>query len=147
MLFRSHKELHCYEIKGESDKISRLVTQAEYYDKAFRKVTLVTTENHITRAFLIAPPHWGVIVCNRRGENFSLKSIRKARLSPNYCGITALLTLWRSEMLSIGEGALNKPEKLNRKDLALCIWQDQTDKDVQIKIGKALISRLIKDKN
>lgn len=60
-----YNEAHCYEIKGENDKIERIIEQGRYYDRAFRKVTLVTTSRHIRKAVAIAPEHWGILEAKR----------------------------------------------------------------------------------
>ena len=45
-----YKEAHCFEIKGDGDKIERIVTQGRFYDFSFRKITLVTTTKHLAKA-------------------------------------------------------------------------------------------------
>ncbi|WP_155763523.1 sce7726 family protein [Pantoea agglomerans] len=54
-----YRESHCFEIKGEGDKIERLKTQGKYYNAAFRKITLVTTEKHGRKALKHTPSFWG----------------------------------------------------------------------------------------
>src|SRR4051812_50228660 len=57
-----HLEAHCYEIKGETDRIERITTQCVYYNAAFRRITLVTTECNLRRALRLAPRFWGIMV-------------------------------------------------------------------------------------
>ncbi|MEW3927462.1 sce7726 family protein [Pseudomonas aeruginosa] len=42
-----YREMHCYEIKGETDNVRRILSQSEFYSRSFPKLTLVTTENHV----------------------------------------------------------------------------------------------------
>ncbi|EIQ9109392.1 sce7726 family protein, partial [Escherichia coli] len=53
-----YKQLHCYEIKGDGDKVERLQSQGFFYNQTFPKITLVTTEKHLIRALNITPSFW-----------------------------------------------------------------------------------------
>src|SRR6187549_3456621 len=55
-----HSEAHCYEIKGATDRIERIAVQGTFYNTAFRRITLVTTECKVRRALKLAPPCWGI---------------------------------------------------------------------------------------
>lgn len=61
-----YREMHCYEIKGETDNVRRLLSQSEYYSQSFPKLTLVTTENHLKWAATHAPEHWGLILAKEQ---------------------------------------------------------------------------------
>lgn len=98
-----HSEAHCYEIKGCNDKIERLSVQGMYYNTAFRRITLVTTERNIDRAFKIAPPFWGIMVAYPRAEGLRFCHLRKASLNPRFDKELAAMTLWKSEMLELVE--------------------------------------------
>jgi hypothetical protein len=54
-----HKTMHCYEIKGDSDSITRAQQQAEFYNTFFPKITLVTTEKHYKNALKKIPVFLG----------------------------------------------------------------------------------------
>src|SRR5690606_9288263 len=97
-----YNEAHCYEIKGTGDKIERLLVQGRYYNSAFRKITVVTTENHLEKAKSICPGFWGIMIAasyDDRGTKF--RHVRGARINPEFSIESALLTLWKSEMLTI----------------------------------------------
>src|ERR1017187_12555 len=57
-----HSEAHCYEIKGATDRIGRITVQGVYYNAAFRRITLVTTECNLRRALRLVPLFWGIMV-------------------------------------------------------------------------------------
>ena len=57
-----HAEAHCYEIKGATDRIERITVQGTYYNAAFRRITLVTTESNLRQAWKLAPQFWGILV-------------------------------------------------------------------------------------
>lgn len=107
-----HTHAHCYEIKGASDSIHRILRQSKYYDLAFTKTTLVTTENHIEQAMRLAPSHWGVMRAFERNNVVSINYVRAAKQSPYFDKQLALLTLWKSELMDIALPIL--PEKLEK---------------------------------
>jgi hypothetical protein len=97
-----YNEAHCYEIKGVTDKIERIIVQGQYYNSSFRKITLVTTENHLSKALAICPKHWGIIVAfSTDNTNVRFRHIQGAKPNPSFCKKAASLTLWKSEMLSL----------------------------------------------
>src|SRR5271154_2323807 len=64
-----HSEAHCYEIKGETDRIERITGQGVYYNAVFRRITLVTTECNLRQARKLAPKFWGIMVAIVEGES------------------------------------------------------------------------------
>jgi len=103
-----YNEAHCYEIKGCNDKIERVLVQGNFYNSSFRKITLVTTENHLQKAADITPHYWGIMLASHTKGCLQLKYIRGARNNPEFNKELALLTLWKSEMLSILEESKHK---------------------------------------
>lgn len=138
-----HTSAHCYEIKGETDSISRLTRQSLAYDKVFNKVTLVTTPKKLNSALKVSPKHWGIIVaCNRKGE-VKLSYMRGAKPSPNYDKSLALLTLWRQELISLAANITSSNiTKLNRKQLVDIISNEMQTTILQGQIGSQLIKRV-----
>lgn len=97
-----HNNLHCYEIKGESDSIKRIKTQANFYNKSFNKVTLVTTKNHLSWAVKNSPSFWGILLVEHKDDiSISLKYIRKANNNPHFSKEISLMMLWKEELLTI----------------------------------------------
>jgi hypothetical protein len=143
-----HSEAHCYEIKGDGDKIERIAQQGLYYDLAFRKVTLVTTSKHIVKAIKIAPSHWGILEAKCNSSNrIVFKSVRQVKKSAAFDKQIALLTLWRNELLDIALELEEKVQsKTNRDSLSSLISQAFGAQELSLTIGKALVLRsLIKD--
>lgn len=137
-----HREPHCYEIKGDNDNISRLKKQGYYYDQAFRKITLVTTEKKLKRAIIDCPEYWGIIIASIGSEKVKLKPYRKAKTSPFYNKEVALYTLWRDEMLNmINLLNLDTSKKLNKVHLAKDIALKTSISNVQETISKTLANR------
>lgn len=100
-----NKIIHCYEIKGENDKIERALKQAKYYDLAFNKITLITTSNHLGKAFNLIPNHWGIIesIYSEKEDRVKFRHHRKATSNSYMNKFVAMQTLWKSEMLKISE--------------------------------------------
>lgn len=138
-----YKEAHCYEIKGSGDKIERILTQGQYYNYAFRKITLVTTENHIGKALSICPACWGVMVAfESRSKGIKIRHVRGAKINPDFCKKVAALTLWKSEMLSI-----LKEERYKRKTrdfLAQLISTNMRKAELSSVICESLTRRTLK---
>ena len=90
---------HCYEIKGDNDSINRAVQQAQAFDYAFTRCTLVTTEKHVSNAERLMPAYWGIAVCDGVG----IQLHRAAEATPEFNTYTALSGLWRDELWRIAE--------------------------------------------
>ena len=138
-----HTRPHCYEIKGETDEIRRIVKQGEFYDRAFQRITLVTTHNHLSSAARLAPAHWGIMVATSRSQDEppTLRYIRKSTDSPAFDKQVALLTLWKSELLSLCVDEEAHLAKLNRLGLTRHIAQASAAYDISSWIGKKLVDR------
>lgn len=132
---------HCYEIKGESDEIRRITRQGSYYDLTFIRTTLVTTQNHLRVALEMAPSHWGVLLASAHNGEVFFKRIRSAECSPNFNKQLALLTLWRSELLSLCNSPEIEVRKLSREKLALKIADERPLSDITFHIGELLMKR------
>ena len=133
-----HAEAHCYEIKGETDRIERILTQGSYYNSAFRRITLVTTECNLKRAQKLAPRFWGIMVAMDDGE-VRFRHVRAARLNPNFEKRSAAMTLWKSEMLELVAdiGAEKKP----RRVLAELIAETRRELELSTNICELLLGR------
>lgn len=138
-----NKTAHCYEIKGETDTVSRIVRQGSFYDRAFQRITLVTTNNHIAHAEKIAPPHWGIMLAvNAPTIGVRLSHLRRARENPQFDRQAALLTLWRSELVDIYADEYRESlSKLSRVGLAELISQKLGARDISKTIASALLTR------
>ncbi|MGX5218288.1 sce7726 family protein [Pseudomonas segetis] len=141
-----HNEAHCYEIKGDADKVERIVDQGQYYDLAFNKVTLITTKRHVNKAYKIAPIHWGITeVREAKNGKLIFKPIRPAQKNPNFDKKTALLTLWRNELVSIAAHLEGKfSSKSNREMLSELISGSLSKKKLSLSISETLVLRTTK---
>ncbi|MEN3159965.1 sce7726 family protein [Alkalimonas sp. NCh-2] len=134
-----YSEAHCYEIKGEDDKVERVLVQSKYYNSSFRKITLVTTVNHIEKATSICPDYWGIVVAFSENEAVKFRHIRGAKTNPDFSKELALLTLWKSEMLSILEEP--KHQRKPRDVLAQLISSNKKKAELSSNICDLLITR------
>lgn len=124
-----YKDMHCFEIKGDNDKIERILKQGVSYNLSFRKISLVTTLKHRDKALLLSPPHWGVIIASEMNGQVKFSYERKCKNNSSFNPTVALATLWKSEMLEI----LNKekiylPNKDKTRDLISLRISDVLDK-------------------
>lgn len=136
-------EPHCYEIKGDGDKLERLLVQNEYYKKSFRKITLVTTERFAQKATAIAPGYWGIIVINQtEDDELVVRKIRSSRVNPHFDKAAALLTLWKSEILDLVPNADDKMSRNSRTVLANLIAETKEAIQISRDISSALSCRI-----
>lgn len=139
-----YNEAHCYEIKGDNDNISRLKVQGKFYDKVFRKTTLVTTTKHRANALRTAPSHWGILIIEYSNLKPKIKSLRGATQSPSFDKEKAIQTLWRNEMLElISKYDLPVSTKLNKRDLATSIASSLSTPVISKDVAKLLTLRTL----
>ncbi len=134
-----HSEAHCYEIKGATDRIERIAAQGTYYNAAFRRITLVTTECKLRRALGLVPLFWGIMVAVEGGDTIRFRYFRAAQLNPRFERQSAAMILWKSEMLELVSetGAERKPRRL----LAQLIAETQRDLELSMSICDLLLGR------
>lgn len=140
-----HSEAHCYEIKGQNDRIERITAQGGFYNAAFRRITLVTTECNLKRARKLAPRFWGIILAVDDTGAVRFRHVRAAQLNPRFEKQTAAMTLWKSEMLELveDEGAEKKPRRL----LAELIAETRRELELSMKICEVLLGRTERAQN
>lgn len=137
-----YKTMHCYEIKGETDSINRIVRQSQFYDQAFPLISLVTTANHLKRAETIVPKHWGVMLANPSHNGFvSFRHVRGAARNPSYLPEVALLSLWRSELIKFPSARNASLGKMNRQKIAELIASNAPVRVINESVGRALAAR------
>ena len=96
-----YKTMHDFEIKGETDSVSRVSKQSVYYNVSLPKLTLVTTQNHLSWASKHLPAFWGIILAKKDQEGqVRLTHKRPAKNNPNFSKETSLLMLWKAELLN-----------------------------------------------
>ena len=97
-----YSQMHCFEIKGETDTIGRILAQAAFYNESFPRVTLVTTPNHLAWSLRNAPDFWGIATANKRHDQIVTIAIRRrAKRNPEFSKPSALLMLWRDELMEL----------------------------------------------
>jgi hypothetical protein len=140
-----HSEAHCYEIKGATDRIERITAQGVYYNAAFRRITLVTTECNLKRARKLAPRFWGILVAIKDDGAVRFRHVRAAQLNPKFEKQSAAMTLWKSEMLELVSHA--GAERKSRRLLAELIAKTRRELDLSMSICDLLFGRHSKGQN
>ncbi|MFS2123585.1 sce7726 family protein [Pseudomonas sp. Pseusp97] len=138
-----YKELHCYEIKGQTDNVRRVLTQSEYYSLSFPKLTLVTTENHLNWAITNIPEHWGLILARSHAGKVILKHIRKATTNHSFSKRKALMMLWKAELTAMANAhpEVTIKKSYTREDIAEQISHSLNREDALIGIQSAIVER------
>ena len=136
-----YKDAHCFEIKGDGDKIERILKQGHYYNLSFRKITLVTTIKHLRKALLISPDFWGIITAEANDGQVSLKHIRRAKNNSNFSKSLALMTLWKSEMINLLYTQNSRNKNKSRELLAQLIAKSTKKEELSNQISSLLFNR------
>jgi hypothetical protein len=137
-----HKYAHCYEIKGDTDAVRRILVQRQFYDLAFRRITLVTTDRHLDNALRLLPGYWGIMVASQLRGSVAIRYARRASQNPLYNTRVALMTLWKSELLEVALPISSKKlDKLSRAQLTDFIAQNVGQEMLCEKIGDRLADR------
>nr|WP_262926058.1 sce7726 family protein [Pseudomonas asiatica] len=144
-----YREMHCYEIKGQTDNVRRLLAQSEYYSQSFPKLTLVTTENHIKWAEANVPEHWGLMLAKENSGRVVLSYVRKAGSNSNFSKQKALLMLWKAELTAIANSypQVLLKKSFTRADIAAAISVGITKDDALNGIQSAIVRRTLNSIN
>lgn len=91
-----------FEIKGETDSLTRLPRQVVAYDAIFDQITIIVTERHLETVGTLVPRWWGIIKCeaNKRGS-LKFTTHRKAIRNRRVNAIAIAQLLWRAEAIDI----------------------------------------------
>jgi hypothetical protein len=118
-----------YEIKSESDTLTRLPNQVTHYSTVLDYCYLVTTRRHFEHAAPLIPEWWGVIVATQASGGLRLVRAKRARLNPSIDPLSLSRLLWREEALSalearqLATGVRSRPNSVlwNRLATALSL--------------------------
>lgn len=139
-----HEHPHCYEIKGSTDNIYRALKQSYFYERSFKKMTLVTVARHVASAERIMPPYWGIMTAKIDSGKMKLAYTRSAKINPRFDKTMALHTLWKSELLDSDEAKIFRGAKnLNRDQLTRLIAESLSEEALLKFIAAKLIDRAI----
>lgn len=138
-----YKEMHCFEIKGATDSISRLVRQASYFDFAFPKVSLVTTPNHLNWCLQNIPTYWGILVAETDNNTIHLRYKRAAKNNPRFVKQKALMMLWKNELASIATDTakIRIKSSYTREDIATKLSNTLDKNIILASIQNAILGR------
>ncbi|WP_028580424.1 sce7726 family protein [Desulfogranum japonicum] len=132
---------HCYEIKGDGDKIERAVEQGEFFNQVFWKISLVTTSKHVEKALSILPHFWGIMEAQEIDGTVRIAYVRKSVPNSNFDKKKALLTLWKSEMLNLVAPQQRKKHIWTRDSLSTQISQAKRKVQISREISSLLTER------
>jgi hypothetical protein len=97
-------KLSGYELKSNSDTLTRLPRQIEIYGKVFDHMTLVVGDRHVDEAMDVIPHWWGCMMATMRKDLLvSLKWKRRARANPSCDPMILVRMLWKEEAIAILE--------------------------------------------
>lgn len=77
-------EMSGYELKSDSDTLTRLPLQADLYSKVFDRMTLVVGSKHLDKAVALIPSWWGIISATVSESGVKLRRVRTSRRNVNH---------------------------------------------------------------
>lgn len=132
---------HVFEIKGDNDKIDRVVDQAFYYNLSAPRLSLVTTEKHLDKAIQILPNFWGILVA-KSGNPTTFSYCRGAKTNPLFRKELSLLSLWKEELEALArKNTINIDKKANRRKMAEIIASCSSKNAVISNLKLAMLKR------
>jgi len=139
-----YDSLHGFEIKGESDSVSRINKQSPYYNLSFPKLTLVTTHNHLDWVQKNLPEFWGILVAINTSDGLSFRYKRPAKYNPHFSKEIALLMLWKEELLSSRsyKDKIKIRDKDSRAEMASKIAPQLNKEEILRLLGTSISSRM-----
>ena len=93
--------LHGYEIKSPRDRLTRLASQAEIYNRVLDRATLVVGPRHVESALQLIPKWWGVLLVRGGTRGVFLDRFRRAAANPDQDPRALVELLWRDEALEL----------------------------------------------
>ncbi len=91
--------LHGYEIKSETDRLTRLPNQVKIYGTVMDSMTLVVCDKYLEPAQKIVPDWWGILVAKRKSKTVSIQNVRYRSENSNVEPMAVAELLWRSEVI------------------------------------------------
>lgn len=131
--------IHGYEIKSEVDKLSRLSSQIEYYNKSLEKITIAVNPYHLKKTIEIIPNWWGVIVIDNTLSTPKIKNYRKAKTNNLVESESVLQILWRDEIVNIlTKYHISWKKSSNKKELRRILSANMPIKEICKEVRQAL---------
>ena len=92
-----------YEIKAESDTLSRLEAQVKAYNALFDKVFIITCEKHLAGALKIIPVWWGIYLASEDKQNgsYQFENYRSAKTNKKKDPFSIAQLLWKDEAIEV----------------------------------------------
>jgi hypothetical protein len=94
-------EMSGYELKSDSDTLSRLPLQADLYSRVFDRMTLVVGSKHLDKAAGLVPSWWGIIRATSSGNDIKLKRVRASKRNVNHEPYVVAELLRKDEAIAI----------------------------------------------
>lgn len=134
-----------YEIKSESDTLSRLPIQSSFYNKVFDNVTILTASKYVEGIKDIVPEWWGITQAEKEEDGMvHFFVIREPQRNEEVDALSVAQLLWRDEALLIlkekglQKGLMSKPRSVLwdalAKNLPLSELQDEVRKALKARV-------------
>lgn len=93
--------LHGFELKSDSDTLSRLPQQIRAFAPVFDRVTLVLGERHIRQALELIPEWWGVRLARTSCGRMIFRDLKLPLNNPQAEPRALVRLLWREEAVAL----------------------------------------------
>ncbi|MFP7478494.1 sce7726 family protein [Terribacillus saccharophilus] len=118
--------MHGYEIKSDVDTLKRLPRQIEYYNRAFERMTIVSSRKYLSQVKTLVPEWWGIKIIS--ADQSRLINVRKGRRVSYQDPEIIIKLLWKKELEGLIDYlGLPKSLKKMRKKQLLSFLQAEAD--------------------
>ncbi|EGO6705200.1 sce7726 family protein [Enterococcus faecalis] len=133
--------LHGYELKSESDNLTRLPNQIINYNRIFERMTIVTDRKYIEPVKEIIPDWWGIMTV--RKDKKGLVSLKKGRKIATQDEEALLNLLWKEEYNDLIDilGYPKSYKKMRKKEIFDLVLKDERKSTIKKYIYDALRKR------
>lgn len=90
-----------FEIKSESDTLTRLPGQEMLYSRILDQVVLVAARHHLDQVYDIVPDWWGLWIAQKETGAVGFEQVRAPRQNPSPSAESVVQLLWRDEALDL----------------------------------------------
>ncbi|MCM2674069.1 sce7726 family protein [Alkalicoccobacillus plakortidis] len=132
--------LHGYEIKSESDTLTRLPRQIKDYNLIFDRMTIVVQKNYLNEVRNLIPKWWGIILVSKKNDSLILKQVRKGRLNKDVDPYSLTHLLWKDEALDLlkkeglHKGYVSKPRNVLYSRICSTIEVKEIKRSINLKL-------------
>lgn len=134
------KYLHAFEIKSDSDTLSRLPGQIKDINQTFERSSIVVSKKYFEKVLSYSPESTGIILFD--GDKRTIKIVRKALPRKNIKKSNLVQFIWRAEAaLLIKKMGINAPANIDSASARRLLLKKSSFENINRFARESLIQR------